>query len=350
MRGARSLACLAFAALSAAACSGGQTVERPPPPPVDWHAFEWKDTRDAGPDIISTREREEANNYVEGLASPEFAKLKPLLDDDTHFFMPGFDEARSADRVFHTHDVLFGPFGDRKVAATRVWRTPTEQAIEWTLTGTDTQLWLGVEPTKKNVGFKGLTLLWTSDDGSIDDIRMFFDTTMVKAQLGSGPGPKWMQAMPPATMPTAPAQVMDAAGSPEEKSNVAIVRANIDALENNDGGTAYVAAMADTVEVYSNCQQQQQPAGGKAEALKYFKMMHAAIKQLNTTASNVMGVGPFVVADYRIDGEQTGPVCWVTAPAGGSKVLRLEIADVVEVRSEKIQRVWRYDNLAELLQ
>ncbi len=346
MRAGRPLAALAFAVLSAAACSGGQTVERPPPPPVDWHAFEVKDTKDAGPDIITTKEREEANDYVEGLASPDFAKLKPLLDDDTHFFMPGVDEARGRDRVIHAHDVLFGPFTDRKVAATRVWRTPTEQAIEWTLTGTDAQPWLGLQPTKKTVGFRGLTLLWTSDDGSIDDIRMFFDVAVVKAQLGGGPGPKTLQSIPPATLPTAPAQVMDAAGGPEEKANIAIVKASLDALENNSE-IAYVAAMADDVEVTTTWQPQ--PARGKEEARKYFKAMRAAIAQLNTTVSSAMAVGSFVIAEYRIEGEQRKDIGWVQAEPNTSKVTRLEVVDVVEIRSEKIQRIWRYDNLAELL-
>jgi hypothetical protein len=56
--------------------------------------------------------------------------------------------------------------------------------VEWTLTGTQARDWMGVPATHKSAGVKGLTLLWTKDDGSIIDVHVYFDVAAVQAQLG----------------------------------------------------------------------------------------------------------------------------------------------------------------------
>jgi hypothetical protein len=98
--------------------------------------------------------------------------------------------------------------------------------------------------------------------------------------------------------------------------------------------------MSDDVEVYTL--EHVTPAHGKAEAKAYYKGMHKAIGQLDTTIMGAWGVTRFAIVEYSIAGEQLGPIMWM--PSQRDKVIRFELVDVCEIRDGKIARIWRYDN------
>jgi hypothetical protein len=317
-------------------CSN-ETVAQVPPAPVDWQSLQVHPVVDAGSDVLTAKERALADAYASALASPGFAPLGPLLDDEAHFASPGMEDAHGRSPVVHAHDVLLGAFDDRQVTPSRVWRTPSEQTFEWTLTGTHARDWMGVAATHKPVAFKGLTLLWTKDDGSITDVHVYVDVALVKAQLGVGP--KDLLSLSPVSRPVGPAQVFEQTGSANEPNHLALVQSWLDALENAKE-SAYVGAVTDDVEV--DTLERPQPARGKEAARAYYKAMHKAIGQLDTTVENGFGVAQFALVEYSIAGEQIGPIGWI--PAQRDKVIRLELVDICEITGGKIARVWRYDN------
>ncbi len=323
-------------------CSS-ETVARPPPAPVNWQSLEVHPVEDAGTDVVTAKERALAGAYLAALASPGFVELGPLLDDEVRFASPGMDDAHGRDPVVRAHDVLFGAFDERNLTASRVWRTPGEQTIEWTMTGTQARDWMGVSTSHRAVAFKGLTLLWTKDDGSLTEVHVYVDVALVKAQLGVGPK-DLLLALPPPAPPQGTEQVFEQTGAVDEKNNVAAVRSSLDALENNNE-TRYVATMTDDVELYTL--ERPQPARGTRNARTYFEAVHKAIGQLDTTVDNAWGVARFAVVEYSIAGEQLGPIGWV--PARRDQVIRLELVDVCEITGGKIARVWRYDNPTQIL-
>jgi ketosteroid isomerase-like protein len=324
-----------------AACSS-ETVAQPPAAPVDWRSFEVRQAPDSGAEILSEKERALAAAYATALGSPGFTQLTPLLDEEAHFASPGMDEVHARTPVIRAHERLLGAFDDRKVAISRVWRTPSEQTVEWTMSGTQARDWYGVVASHKTVVFNALSLLWTKDDGSITDIHTYIDVALVKAQLGSGP--KELLALPVPAMSTGSVLVLEAKGDPAEKAGVSVVRASLDALETNDEAK-YVAAMSDDVNVYTL--ERLQPAQGKNEAKAYYKAMHKAIGQLDTTVDNAWGVGPFAIVEYSVAGEQLGPFGWI--PAQRDKVIRFMVVDVVEIKDGKLAVVWRYDNPSQIV-
>src|SRR5258708_2316381 len=107
--------------LLVAACSS-ETVAKPPPAPVNWQSLEMRPVVDAGVDIVTAKERALPDSYAAALASPGFAPLGPLLDEDVHFALPGMEDAHGRGPVVRAHDKVFGAFDDRKVALCRVWR------------------------------------------------------------------------------------------------------------------------------------------------------------------------------------------------------------------------------------
>jgi ketosteroid isomerase-like protein len=286
-------------------CSS-ETVARPPPAPVNWQSLATTTVPDAGVDVVTAKERVLPDVYAAALASPGLSQLGPLLDEDAHFAAPGFDDAHGRTPVVRAHDMLIGAFDDRKVTLHRVWRTPNEQTIEWAMTGNQARDWMGVSASHKDVAFSGLTLLWTKDDGSVMDVHVYLDVAAVKAQLGVGP--KDLLAAPVATPPTGGARVFEAASLAGGGNNVAVVKSALDALENsNEPG--YLGAMTEDVEVYTP--ERSQPARGRAEARTYFRTMHRAIAQLDTTVNNAWGVAEFAIVEYSIAGEQLGPIGWI---------------------------------------
>jgi hypothetical protein len=322
-------------------CSAG-TSDSPPPAPVDWHAFQPRPKPDASKAAPTAKELAVAQAYARTLESPAITALGPQLDDDVHFSFPGMEDARGRDAVVHKHSILFGAFDDRRVTTTRVFRTDSIQALEWTMAGTQAREWMGVPATRKPVVMAGFTILWTKDDGAILDVHIYFDIAVVKAALGVGP--KGLLALPPLPAPSTPPQIYDQTGSPQETSAVGLVHASLDALEGTSE-PAFIDNFADDFEVFTL--QRAQPGRGKDDARAYFKATHKAIAQLDTTVDNAWGIDRFVVTEYTIAGEQLGPIGWI--PVQRDKVVRFHVVQVNEVREGKIARTWRYDNPSEVL-
>jgi len=322
-----------------AGCSH-ETVGSPPSPPVDWRALSTSGAASAPKNPPTARERDVADAYVAPLASPGLTQLGARLHPNAEGSFSGSQAVRGRNQVMSLHELLFGAFAQRTVVATRVLRTGTAQAIEWTMTGTQIRDWMRVPSAHRPVAFKGITLLWTNDDGMIIDAHVYFDVAVVKTELGAGPKEL---VSPPISRDTAPPVRLEQTGSPAEMSNVATMRASLDALEAKDEA-AYLASMTDDVEIYTL--ERVDPMRGRAGAAAYYAAVDHAIGQLDTTLTHVWGIASFVVVEYSIAGLQLGPVGWV--PFMRDRVLGLHIVDVAELRDGRIARIWRYDNPQEM--
>jgi hypothetical protein len=328
-------------ALLPCACSS-ENASSPPPSPVDWHAFDVPHGPRAATTGPTAQERAAAEGYISDLAAPGFGALASRLTSYGHFIFPGVPDSRGPEKVLKSHEALLGAFDKRAIVTSRVWRTDSEQTVEWTMTGVQTKDWMGVPATNKPVVIKGVALLFTKDEGVLEDILMIFDVAAVKAQLGAGP--RELAGNPAPAVPTGPTQALDQTHSPEEARDVPVARAPIDALEGTSDA-AYLASFADDAQV--DTLQRAAPLRGKEELKAYFKAIRKAIGQLDTTVDNAWPVGPFVVVEYSIAGEQLGPIAWI--PAQHDRVLRMRVVDIAEIHDGKIAHVWRYDNPSEIL-
>ncbi len=325
----------AFAFCLLLGCSP-EVVARPPAPPVDWASLNASSVPHVGGPVKATlRERATTGVYLAALSAPSFADLGAVLDDDAHFAFAGFRDVHGRDSVVRAHESLFGAFDSRNVAASRILLTDGSQAIEWTLSGVE-------HATEKPVAFRGLTLLWTKDDGTITDVHVYFDQAVVAAELGKGP--KTLAGLPPPPLPAGPPAAFEQQGTLDEHDGVAFVQSALDALEANDDAT-YVGKMADDLELVTL--ESAEPQRGKAAARAYFKAMHRAITHLDSVTDDVWGIGPYVVVEYHVVGEQSGPLGFV--PAQKDNLVKLFAVDVVELRAGKIAHIVRYDNPSQLL-
>jgi ketosteroid isomerase-like protein len=315
---------------------GSETVESPPAVPADWHSL---NAHAAATAMVPTaNERAIAETYVAALSSPSLAKVGPMFEEMGHIAF-GRKDARGRDRVQQVHERLFGSFDDRKSFVTRVWRTNDMQMVEWILSGTQSREWLGVPPTQRPVVIRGMTVLSTQDDGTLTDAHIYFNVAVVKAELGIGPKElqDYVATLPAPVALQAKPVAVDQAGSPTEKQNVIVIRASLDALEQNKEAD-YLDAFADAVQIETPGHAKTQK---KEDVRSYYRMMRRAIGQLDTTILSIRGIVDFVIVEYTISGEQYAPVGYVPVPPDHEA--RLDIVDVVEMHDGKIAHVWRYD-------
>jgi steroid delta-isomerase-like uncharacterized protein len=323
---------LVVAALVPACAS--ETVALPPTAPVHWQATEAKAP---SPVVPTQRERALGQAYAAAISSASFAKLGAMLSDDAHFLF-GERDARGRERVIKSHQDIFGAFDRRQLTISRVWLTDStqatnSQALEWTMTGVQTQGWMGVAPTGKSVAIQGLTLFWMDDDGVISDIHVYFDEEAIRAELVSG------RAAPPLAAPSAP-QVLERAGTAEESANVGVVHGMLQALE-DDKESAFLSSLADDLEIVSPGNLQ--AVHGRSGAGNYFKATRKSIRQLDTIVQNAWGVGSFVIVEYALAGLQTASSHRPGTSADGAlHPLQVHCVDIAEVRSGTISRIWRY--------
>ncbi|MGA2447278.1 MAG: nuclear transport factor 2 family protein [Polyangiaceae bacterium] len=321
------------------ACSGA-TLASPPSPPVDWRSISVAGSRTRPTSPPTDRERRVAEAYAAALMSPGLCDLQPRLAEGSSGSFCGSGEVQGRDQVAGMHELLFGAFDNRKFGVTRVLRTASAQALEWTMTGIQARDWMRVAATHRPVAFAGITLVWTRDDGAITDIHVYFDTAVVKGQLGAGP-----QALRtlPRIRPAVAELRSEQTDSPIEMENVAAVRSELDALESSDE-IAYLSSMANDIEVVTP--ERSEPMRGKVTVRGYFESMHRAIGDLDTTIRNAWGIASFVVVEYSIAGVQLASIDWV--PLRPDHVVKLHTVDVAELRDGRIARIRRYDNVGEI--
>ena len=315
-----------------AACST-ERVDAPPPVPVNWGSLDRPQPVVAR--APTAKERATAEAYVTALGAPQLSALAPLFDELGHVAF-GRKDARGREKVTAFHEQLFGAFDQRKTTVTRIWRTDETQSVEWTLSGVHAREWLGVAPTQRPVAIRGITLLWTRDDGTLTDAHLYFNVAAIKAQLGVGPKDLQERAASLQQAPTQAPPVEQDGGAAEHREKQ-VVRDELDALEQAKE-PEYLDVFADDVTVDSLVVPQLR---GKDAIKTYFRGIRHAIGQLDTAIGNIWGIGPFVIVEYTISGEQVAP--FGAVPPTNEHSLRLYVVDVLQFQGEKISHVWRYD-------
>jgi hypothetical protein len=334
-----SIIALVLLAAFAQACSS-ETVAMWPPPPVHFMA---------GPGVASTsspvtptdKERGLADAYLKALSSPGFVGLDSIVDEQGRIAL-GARNTHGRERVLKVHEDAFGAFDQRHFFTNRVWLTDSThpldaQAFEWTMTGVQARVWLGIAPTLKPVVIKGLTLIWTNDDGIISDLHVYFDEGMVRAQLGSGP-PE-LQKLPLPSADAGTHEVFERTGTAEENANVGVARAMIQALE-ADKESDFMSTLDDNVQVFTS--DHAEPTRGKNAARQYFRTLRGSIHHLDTVVENAWGTGSFAVVEYAITGLQQAPLPRVTFAA--DRPLHTQFVDIAELKGGRMVRIWRYSD------
>ncbi len=333
---------LVAAAIGLVAACASTDVGPPPPAPVDPSVFRPTTLHtSAAPPTLQATERNALEAFGHAMTQPDLSGLAPLLDPDADFAYPGMSDAPDRDGLLKAMTALFGAFSNRTYAESRIWLIGEAAVVEWTLRGTQSGEWMGVNPTSRPVTIAGLTLCWFNLNGLINEVHVYFDAGSVLTQLGAAPKGLPPPLQPPAS-PASP-EVVIAEGKHEEAENVAALRSSFDALEGKNEA-AFVAPMADDVELIRL--DRASPERGKEAQRAYFRWITHGIHSLAQTPRSSWGAGNFAIEEYSLSGVNSGKL--VNAPSSGH-ALRLHFVDICELSAGKIMRIWRYGNSLEPL-
>ncbi len=310
------------------------------------------------PTTPTDMERGAADAYTNALESPGFVDLGSLLQEQAQFAFDG-RSTHGRERVLKAHEDMFGAFDERRFVTSRLWLTDStrpldSQAIEWTMTGVQARAFMGIAPTGRSVVIRGLTLLWTNDDGIISELHVYFDEAVVRAQLQRSPvelregrtaQPSSVTVSDPAAVQKVAAPspdgdarpVFERSGTPEESANVAVMRTMIQSLE-DDKEAEFLSTMNEDVEVFTL--DRAEPTRGKNAAREYFRTMRRSIRLLDTVIRNAWGVRTFAVTEYVVTGLERAPLPGVAFAEG--RPIHARFVDIAEFKDGRIARISRY--------
>ena len=145
------------------------------------------------------------------------------------------------------------------------------------------------------------TLLWTKDDGTLTDVHVYFDVAAVKALLGAGP--RELEGLAP------PADTLRPGAGRSRRGPRSRTTRRPCAPRSQRSRTTARARTSTPWPTRSRSTRSIAPSRrrGREEQRAYFKAMHKAIAQLDTTIDKRSSVGPYAIVEYSITGEQLAP-------------------------------------------
>ena len=316
------MATRALAVAAALAACSPEILERPQAQYADLKSLEPHATIDAGHASATAKEREIATHYLAALAQTGFADLPALFGDEAHSTFAGVADAYTRADIVKLHETMFGAYEPRTFTPTRILITDSAQAIEWTLVATDKQ-------AQRQTAVRGVSLLVTTDDGTIREEHVYFDKLVLDGKVPNAP------TITPAASP----EIVEQQSTPAEQKNLELVQIVLDDhLEKDE--SKYAAAFAADAEVFTA--EDAQPLRGQAGAHAYWKLLQQTFANLQSTFVSGQGVDGYVFVEYYIVGEQRRKFGLIPIPA--NPLVKLNIVSVIQLRGGKISRVWRYDN------
>jgi uncharacterized protein (TIGR02246 family) len=284
-------------------------------------------------------EKKSMADALAGLNGHDAKKFTDGFTPDATLTVYGEGEFKGREGIASEIEPWFKAIPDFKIAVTRVFAKGEVVVSEWVVTGTNTGELMGEKPTKKAVGFKGVSVNWFTPEGLVKQEHRYFDMTTVMGQLGKAKG---APVRPVAAAPTGEPEVHAAKGTPEEDKTVETAKGVYAAFEKK-AEADFLGASDDKV-VWSDVMAPKDT--GKAEMKKFFQSYTKAIPDVKISADNIWGIDNFAVAEFTMSGTQSGAL----GPLKPSKIpLAFHGVDIVELKDGKAVKGATYGNGFEIL-
>jgi steroid delta-isomerase-like uncharacterized protein len=275
-------------------------------------------------------------------AAHDAKALSKLYAEDVTFGYPaigGWREQKSRAAIEANMADFFRAFPDVKVAPERGFVSKNVLVMQWIVNGTHSGDFMGVAPTKKKVGYHGVSVMWFRDDGLVSREHMYYDDTSFLAQLGLAP--KGVKGRPVAEIGAGDPNWQWAKGDEAENKNAELAKTFQGTFEKKDA-KAFLGMLADDV-AYSDYMQ---PADskGKPAAGKSFSAITVAFPDIKIVPTNVWAAGDSVIIESQITGTFKAMFGY-TLPT--KKTGTLHSLDVMQFRDGKLVHGWSYGSSGE---
>lgn len=275
-------------------------------------------------------------------AAHDSKALARLYAEDVSFGYPaigGWREAKSRAAIEANMADFWRAFPDAKVAPERGYVSKNVVVMQWIVNGTHSGDFMGLAPTKKKVGYHGVSVIWFRDDGLVTREHMYYDDTSFLTQLGIAP--KGAKGRPVAEISAGDPQWLWAKGDATENENADLTKTFHQAFEKKDE-KAFTGLLADDV-VYSDHMQPADTKGKKASSTN-FKNLVVAFPDIKVTPVNTWAAGDSVIVESEITGTFKAMLGY-TLPT--KKTGTVHSLDVMQFKDGKLSRGWSYGSSGE---
>ena len=256
---------------------------------------------------------------------------------DASIVIAGMPDVKGSAAIEAEHRRLLEAFPDTRMNGVRLYTKGDVAVMEWVLSATHQNDWMGVKAANKAVGVRGVSIFWIDAEGLIKKEARYYDVATLLGQIGGLKG-TWRSApLLPASMKAA-----QSTGDASEGKNVDVVKKLYGALGAKNEGE-FLGTQSDSVEL--DDQTRAQSMLGTVDTKKMFDAWTKALPDLKVQVANAWGFGEWVVAETVITGKQTGAMDGM--PASG-KAVTLHGAGVFQMKDGKIFKGWTYANGVEL--
>jgi steroid delta-isomerase-like uncharacterized protein len=336
-----------------AACGGGNQAsggpDMPPPPsgPAEPASPAAPSTEQPAPAptklSLPDLEHRSLEQSHAAWAAHDAKQLADLYAADVTFAYPsmeGMRETHGRAELEKNMSAFFQAFPDVRIANLRTLVAGDVLTTEWIVAGTQTGDFMGIKPTGKKIGYRGLSIMWFGEDGLVKAEHMYMDHATFMAQLGIAP--KGMTGRPFMDVPAdAKNDWVAATGSEQEKKNSELANGFFATFAKHDD-KGFVALLDDKA-VHSDYAQ---PAdvSGKEGAKKEFLGFVRAMPDLGATVKNLWAAGDYAMAEVEWTGTLRG---WLGQVRPTFKKGTIHTAEVLQLKDGKLVHGWSYGSNAE---
>lgn len=335
------------------ACAGGSEAQPPPasptpaPAPAPVPEVTAPPTASVAPVApkLSMLDRQKAHmaSSMAAWEAHDAKKLAALYSDDVAFGYPsmeGWRETKGRADLEKNMGEFFAAFNDAKVTTVRGFHVGDVVVLEWLLNGTHSGDFMGMKPTGKRLGYRGVSVMWFGDAG-VKREHMYFDHITFMGQLGVAP--KGMAGRPVMEVPAdhKPEWVV-ASNSEAEKKNAELVSSFFGVWEKKDT-KAFLDLLSDDAS-HVDYSMPTDPPKGKDAAKKQFETFVKAFPDMKMSAKNTWAAGDWVIVESEVTGTFKGALGPLKPT---NKTGTLHALDVMQTRGGKMAQGFTYGSGAE---
>jgi steroid delta-isomerase-like uncharacterized protein len=329
-----------------AACGGEAPPPQappPPPPPTAAPALPPAEPAPAAPEppkpSLLDLQKQTAQTSLAAMNAHDIKKFSECFTSDATLTIYGLGEVKGREAIAADMQKLFEAFPDFKLGISKSYVKGDVLIHEWVMNGTHKAEFMGVKPTSKPVGVRGVTVLWTTPEGLVKQEHRYFDASTMLAQLGHGKAP----ARSVATLPTGDAEWHIAKGNADEDKQIQVAKGMYGALDKKSEAD-FLAPLDDKL-VWSDLAAPKDMSG-KAEAKKFYLMFTKAFTDMKTTIDPIIAVDEYVVAETASSATHSGQFGPLKAT---KKPVVLHGVDVLVLKDGKVAAGTSYVNTMDLL-
>jgi steroid delta-isomerase-like uncharacterized protein len=310
----------------AAAAAAMPTPEPPPPAPEP-----------PKPSMLDLQ-KQLSQGTMAAINAHDAKKASETFAPDATLTVYGMGEMKGREAIEADMKKLFEAFPDFKIGVARSFAKDDVLINEWVMNGTQKGEFMGIKPTNKAVGVRGVSVVWVGSDGLVKQEHRYFDGNTLMAQLGQIKMPA--RAVP--AIPSGDPEWHVAKGTPDESKQADVAKGMYAAMDKKSESD-FLTPLDEKL-TWSDLSAPKDMTG-KADAKKFFSMFTKAFSDMKTTVDPVVAADDYVAVETVSSAIHSGPLGPFKAT---KKPVVLHGVDIMMVKDGKIAQGTSYINGLEL--